>query len=428
MNMHINKKKILLLLCFSMLLAGCTGKKTTETTVSTADQTVEGTTTQVGTATLSNETASSGISMPTNETTSSGVSMPTNETTSSDTPMPSNAATTSGTTAATASAEKSANTITLGFAGDMNLDENWATTCYLNQQENGIYDCIDQEIIEDMKSCSLFMLNNEFTYSTRGTPMAGKAYTFRANPDRIGILKEMGVDIVLLANNHVYDYGKDAFLDTLDTLEQSEIQYVGAGRNYQEACRIVYEEVEGVRIAYVAASRAEKNKMTPQATESEPGILRTYDPTAFLALVQEADKNSDFVIANVHWGTEYSNDYNEIQKSLGHALAESGADLVIGTHPHVLQGVEIYQNVPIFYSLGNFWFNEKNLYSGYLKVEIDSENASIKKLSFVPCVQQNCMTRLTKDENEKIEILSFMETVSDHVKIDKDGTVKYVAQ
>ena len=107
----------------------------------------------------------------------------------------------------------------LSFAGDINFDENWATMKYYNTAENGIYDCISPELIELMKEADIMCLNNEFTYSTGGTPLKGKAYTFRAHPSRVEILKEMGVDIVSLANNHAYDYGPQSLIDTMATLK-----------------------------------------------------------------------------------------------------------------------------------------------------------------------------------------------------------------
>src|SRR5690554_3593985 len=164
----------------------------------------------------------------------------------------------------------------LSFAGDINFDENWATMKYYNTAENGIYDCISPELIELMKEADIMCLNNEFTYSTGGTPLKGKAYTFRAHPSRVEILKEMGVDIVSLANNHAYDYGPQSLIDTMATLKEAGISYVGAGHNIDEAMEPAYFEVDGKTIAYVAASRAEKNKMTPQATMDSPGILRCY--------------------------------------------------------------------------------------------------------------------------------------------------------
>ena len=84
------------------------------------------------------------------------------------------------------------------------------------------------------------LINHEFTFSTRGVPLSGKLYTFRANPKKVEILTQMGVDLVGLANNHIYDYGQDAFFDTLDTIDGAGIDRIGAGRNLQEACTPQY--------------------------------------------------------------------------------------------------------------------------------------------------------------------------------------------
>ena len=202
---------------------------------------------------------------------------------------------------------------TLCFAGDISLEENAVTTKLLDASPNGLKDCISPELLKIMNEADVMCVNNEFTYSTRGEPIPNKMWTFRADPSRINYLHEMGVDIVLLANNHVYDYGPDAMIDTLDTLKGAGIEYFGAGRNLEEAMKPVYIEIGGKTIAYVAASRAEKYKLTPQATENSPGILKCYDPELFLQVIREADANADFVIANVHWGTERSDVLEEAQ-------------------------------------------------------------------------------------------------------------------
>ena len=126
---------------------------------------------------------------------------------------------------------------TICFAGDINLDENWGTTQFMDMQENGIYDCISPELVQAMQTADIMCLNNEFTYSTNGTPLPGKAYTFRALPERVEILEQLGVDAVTLANNHVYDYGKEALLDTFATLENTDIPYFGAGRTLSDAMK-----------------------------------------------------------------------------------------------------------------------------------------------------------------------------------------------
>lgn len=313
---------------------------------------------------------------------------------------------------------------TICFAGDINLDEQWCTTQFLNQQENGIRDCISEELLIHMNQADVMCLNNEFTYSLGGTPLEGKLYTFRANPERVSVLQEMGVDIVKLANNHVYDYGKQALLDTFETLESAGIAYVGAGRNLEEAMQPVYIELDGKRVAFVAASRAEKYKMTPQATEDAPGILRCYDTALFLEAIAEARKNADFVLAYVHWGTEYSYELEEVQLTTGKQYLDAGADVVIGAHSHCLQGMEYYAGKPIIYSLGNYWFNEKTLDTMLLDLHFygDDEGGELE-VRVIPAIQSDYCTKIVTEEEEQERIYSFLEDISVNVEINQEGIV-----
>ncbi len=314
---------------------------------------------------------------------------------------------------------------TLCFAGDINFDENWATTQYLNTCENGITDCISPELITAMQQADIMWINNEFTYSDRGQPLPGKAYTFRANTDRVENLKLLGVDIVGLANNHVYDYGKEALLDTMNTLDKAEIPYVGAGHNLKEASEPVYMEIQGKTIAFVAASRAEKNKMTPQATGTEPGILRCYDTTLFDEEIKEADANADIVVALPHWGTEYSTKLEQVQVDTAHEYIDAGADAIIGAHTHCLQGFEYYKNVPIIYSLGNYWFNEKTLDSMLVTLHCyGNDNEDNMDVIITPALQTNCTTQYVSDYSEQRELYDRLEAISVKIEIDDNGIVR----
>lgn len=313
---------------------------------------------------------------------------------------------------------------TLCFAGDISLDESAVTTAQLDRSENGIYDCISPELIQIMQDADIMCLNNEFTYSTNGSPMPSKAYTFRANPERVSVLQEMGVDIVTLANNHVYDYGKQALLDTFTTLENAGIEYFGAGNNLEEAMDAVYYEIDGKTIAFVGASRAEKYKLTPQATETEPGILRCYDTELFLEAIREADANADFVIVVVHWGTEYSYDLEEVQLTTGKEYLDAGADAIIGGHSHCLQGMEIYDGKPIIYSLGNYWFNSKTLDSMLIQLRFTGDdNGGTVEVSVIPAIQTGAKTQIVTDAGEQERIYSFLEDISVNVEIDSNGVI-----
>lgn len=313
--------------------------------------------------------------------------------------------------------------LTLAFVGDMNLDENWATTKFLDQQPNGIYDCISPELIAKMQQADILMVNNEFTYSTRGTPLKGKSWTFRANPSRIEILKELGADIALMANNHCYDYGEVGLQDTLQTLKHAGISCVGAGTTLDAAMRPYYFVYDDLVIAYVAASNAEVNQKTPQATASSGGVLLCYEPALFLETVRAASENADIVIANVHWGTEYSNYTVEEQHQLAYDILDAGADAIVGSHPHVLQGIEYYQGKPILYSLGNFWFNEKTMYTCLYELEIDTNAKEICGVRFTPATQKGCQTIIATEYKDQRKIWDFEEKLSFDVEIDDEGYV-----
>jgi len=313
---------------------------------------------------------------------------------------------------------------TLCFAGDISLDEKAVTTAKLDAAGGELSACVSPELLTIMQNADLMCLNNEFTYSENGSPMEGKMYTFRANPKRVSVLQEMGVDLVTLANNHVYDYGKQALLDTFDTLESAGIAYFGAGRNLEEAMEPVYYTLDEKVVAFVGASRAEKNKMTPQATEERPGILRCYDTELFLQSIAKAKENADFVIAVVHWGTEYSYDLEEVQLVTGKEYLDAGADVIIGAHSHCLQGMEYYDGKPIVYSLGNYWFNDKTLDSMLVELHFyGNDEEQHLDLKMIPAIQTNATVNWV-DETEQQRIFEFMERISINIEIDEQGIVR----
>ncbi|MGN0292035.1 MAG: CapA family protein [Lachnospiraceae bacterium] len=317
--------------------------------------------------------------------------------------------------------------IVLDFTGDINLAEGWSTTKFMDRQANGIFDCLSSDLILELQNADILMMNNEYTYSDRGYPIPGKAYTFRAAPSRVEVLQQLGVDIVSLANNHVYDYGEEALLDTFDTLERAEIPYVGAGRNFDEAKKIVYFVANGRKIAIVSATQIERSyNYTKEATEDMPGVLKTLNPDKFLEVIKEAEKNSDYVIAYPHWGTEGTNVYGSDQKELAEAYVEAGADVIIGGHTHCLQGISYIEDIPVIYSLGNFWFNGNTIETGVAQVRIQKDGSI--RFRFLPCIQSGTRTRLLTEGSQREEVLDFMRSLSKEVEIDKDGYVTNLAK
>lgn len=169
------------------------------------------------------------------------------------------------------------------------------------------------------------------------------------------VLKESGFTLINLANNHLADFCADGVVNTIDKLEQTGLDYVGAGKNITEAGKYNIQEVNGIKIATVSVSDIIPKNFS--ATAGKAGILST-NTMRYYQAVREAAEEADLVIANIHWGVEYGFDQTERQEQLGRNLINFGADIVIGSHPHVLQPIEKYNDGIIFYSMGNFVFDQ----------------------------------------------------------------------
>ncbi len=310
--------------------------------------------------------------------------------------------------------------ITLSFVGDVSLADNWSVMPKYDERKKGINGILSEEVLDIMTNSDVMVANNEFTISTRGTPIAGKAFTFRADPSRLKIYEEMGVDLVTLANNHVYDFGKDAFNDMLVSLKENNLPYIGAGRNLAEAMQPYYFVINGRKIAFVNATRAEKNIMTPGATPTEAGVLRCYDPANFIEAIRIAKANSDYVIALIHWGAESYHTLEDVQITTGKLYLDNGADVIVGGHAHKLQGMEFYNNKLIAYNLGDFIFNDKTTETGILTVKIDDEGKLSYKFS--PCLESNVYTDLLKGD-EAANLLAKMKNWSINAQFLEDGTI-----
>ena len=314
--------------------------------------------------------------------------------------------------------------VTFAFAGDILLDDSYAMMDRYRNRGSDIYDTFSTELLERMRSADVFMLNNEFPFSTGGTPTPGKKFTFRANPSNIELYEQMGVDVVSLANNHAYDYGETALMDTFTTLENANIPYVGAGRNIDEAKKPLYLIANGIKIGIVSATQIERNATpdTKEATATSAGVLRCMDPSALLEVIAEAKANSDFVILYIHWGTESQEETDWLQDEQAPIYAQAGVDLIIGDHPHCLQKIDVVSGVPVIYSLGNFWFNSKT--QNTCLVEITVNKDGMETFQFIPCIQNDCRTILLEG-NEKDGVLNYMRGLSPNVLIDDEGYVTF---
>ncbi len=312
-------------------------------------------------------------------------------------------------------------TTVMTFGGDVCFGDNYYPMQHLKSTENGLYDCFAPEWIEIMRNADIAMLNNEFTISDRGEPMPKKLYTFRAETGHTSLYNELGVDFVTLANNHAFDYGEIAFFDTLDTLTKYGVDYAGGGRNAEEAQRPFYYLVDGRKIGFVSATRAEKYILTPEATEDSAGVFRCYDPERLIEVITETKHNCDYVVLFVHWGTEYSAVLEKAQTDTSHKYIDAGADLIIGSHAHQLQGIEFYNDKAIFYNLGNFWFNGKKIETGLVQLELAPSGDA--EYYFLPGLQYHCETSYELGTELGREIMDRIASYEEGIVIEDDGRV-----
>lgn len=309
--------------------------------------------------------------------------------------------------------------ILLSFVGDISLADNFEIMPYYDSRGKNVFGILSTEIVDKMKSSDIMVANNEFAI-TNGNNKINKLYNFKANPKRLSIYKEMGMDLVSTANNHVYDYGKEGLLDTIKYLNEYDIPNVGAGKNKEEAEKAYYFIAGGYKISFLSATRAEKNIVTPNAKDDEPGTFWAYNTERLVERIKEEKKISDFVVVLIHWGKEDSHMLEDVQKDTGKLYIEEGADLVVGAHAHVLQGFEIYNNKLIAYNLGDFIFNRETKDTGILSVSIDEDGNM--DYFFTPCEQSNYFTYLL-DDTEKKDVINKMIDYSVNVMIDEDGKI-----
>ncbi|MEA3326564.1 MAG: CapA family protein [Chloroflexota bacterium] len=227
---------------------------------------------------------------------------------------------------------------------------------------------------ETLSSADITLGNLECSISNRGIAEE-KTYTFRAPIAAGESLAGAGIDLVNLANNHVLDYGPLALEDTINILASNQIQSVGAGLNATEAYAPIYIEIDGLRLAFLAFAdipSTDYDYHTWKADANKPGIAWA-DEDEIRKGVQDAKQQADVVIVLVHNGYEIKQQVVKTQQNIAHLAIDSGASLVIGSHPHVLQRIDEYQEGLIVYSMGNFVFDNFLFppnYSAILKVEL----------------------------------------------------------
>ena len=233
-----------------------------------------------------------------------------------------------------------------------------------------------------LRSADLTFGNLEGPISDRGHDQ-GSIYSFRADPQVIEGLTFAGMDVLSLANNHIWDWGRDALLDTVSILEGVDITPVGAGANYEQANKHALFNVGNAKVAILAYTNLLPESLG--ASNETPG-LSDFDLNRMEMIVSDLSEKGYLVVVSMHWGDEYEALSNNSQKNIARNLVDVGADLIVGHHPHVVQELEQYGNGWIAYSLGNFIFDQTfsadTMRGAALKVELNGER--INNVSLLP--------------------------------------------
>jgi poly-gamma-glutamate synthesis protein (capsule biosynthesis protein) len=199
------------------------------------------------------------------------------------------------------------------------------------------------EAVFDFSAYDLVSLNLEGAVTNNGAHYAPQnAYDFAFAPEKVARLKEIGFNFFNLANNHFSDQGERGIIETRKNLDALGIPYVGCKDREVADCSVKIMEYGDQKVGLAGFS-------------SVYGLI---DIEAAAEKVSDLAKTTDYVVAQMHWGTEYQHVNGRLQAEMAHKLIDAGADVIIGHHPHVIQGIEVYQGKPIFYSLGNFVFDQ----------------------------------------------------------------------
>ena len=284
--------------------------------------------------------------------------------------------------------------VTLLFAGDVTLSDN--VESHIGTDTSYVF-----RLWKPGREADIFMVNLEHPV-TMAIEKVEKKYNFKMNPAALGTLKDGGVSLVNCANNHVFDYGMQGIEETIRNLDSAGVVYVGIGKDIRAARAPVILERKGRRFGFLGYFGGGDFA----ATASRAGFAPRFE-RYILDDVKSLREKVDFVVVNFHWGTERAPEPERWQVRLAHRVIEAGADLIVGHHPHVLQGIETYQGKTIAYSLGNFVFGGNTQHSyetGVLKVTV-GEKVDVELL---PVIVKRWQPQLAVGETKR-KVLQLVE-------------------
>ena len=295
--------------------------------------------------------------------------------------------------------------VTLAFMGDIMMDRGVRNSVLKNFAND--YSALfskPKELSDILKKSDITFANLEGPVSNQGVDRKN-LYSFRMDPSSIPALKGAGFKIVSVANNHVGDWGRLAYADTLARLKENEILYTGGGNDRTEAETPIIIEKHGVKIGFIAFSDVGPDWM--EANETSAGLLLAKNPR-FDVIVKNAASQVDYLVVSFHFGDEYKTVHNKRQEELAHRAVDDGAKLVIGHHPHVVEDTEVYKKGYIAYSLGNFIFDQgfsgNTMQGALLNIRLNKDGSMTARKDIVKLNHAFQPETLIKGKEEVVKI------------------------
>jgi poly-gamma-glutamate capsule biosynthesis protein CapA/YwtB (metallophosphatase superfamily) len=274
-----------------------------------------------------------------------------------------------------------------------------------------------------LEKADITIANLESPITDRGKAES-KEYVFRSPVQALPELKNAGVDVLNLANNHIMDYGQEGLLDTFDHLDTHQFLRIGAGRNIDEAFTPAIVQHQGMKIAFLGFSRVIPSTSW-YAGKNKPGVAESYSTKMASEAIRKARAEADLVVVIAHWGQERKDRPVKEQVDLAHTYIDEGADLVVASHPHVLQGFEQYKGKWIAYSLGNFIFTTNEVPATWESMILEASCTKERtcELHMIP-IMTKWAQPIRMVEDLGLKLFERLSRVSYNAKIDEQGNIR----
>jgi Bacterial capsule synthesis protein PGA_cap len=226
------------------------------------------------------------------------------------------------------------------------------------------YDFLWSDLQDELSQVDLAFANLETPIAPTSSIGTG-AFLFNADPVVLKSLQTLGIDLVSFANNHAYDQGRKGFIETIDELRKTQLEFIGAGDTCEASRTALIKDIKGIKIGFIGASAIFNNQLNDKDTDA---CVNVFERESAIESVKKArEAGAEFVVYSIHWGVEYKTQPAQLQIDDAHALMDAGVDVLLGHHPHVLQPVEVYETADkriatAIYSLGNFVSNQSRFY------------------------------------------------------------------